>query len=287
VRPSEDSIQAFRRDGFVVVEGLLDDEEVERYGHFVDAGVRARTRGDERTVEEKTRYEQSFQQCINLWEDFPDVRPLTFHPAVAETAASLLGVPSLRVWHDQALYKEAGGRVTDPHQDQPYWPLEQANTITAWMPFDGSRHENGCMGYIAGSHRTGLRKFADIFSGTGYDLETIPETRGLEPYWVEVPRGAIAFHHGLTIHQALPNQSDHTRRVYTVIYFKDGSTRVARKHPHPAVDRAGIAPGAVVASDVTPIAWPREAGDLPPTPALPDPLLPAWPGWPPRRRDRT
>jgi ectoine hydroxylase-related dioxygenase (phytanoyl-CoA dioxygenase family) len=279
VKPSDESIQAFRRDGFVVVEGLLDDDELERYGHAVDAAVATRTRHDERSLAEKTRYEQSFQQCLNLWEDFPAVRPLTFHPAVAETAALLLGASALRVWHDQALYKQAGGRVTDPHQDQPYWPLEQANTLTAWMPFDGSSRENGCMGYIAGSHRSGLRKFSDIFTGTGYDLDSVPETRGREPRWVEVPRGAVAFHHGLTVHQALPNQSDRTRRVHTVIYFADGSTRVTQKHPHPAVDRPGIAPGAVVASDVTPIAWPRKAGDLPSTPPLPDPPAPGWPGW--------
>ncbi len=102
----ESAIEAFRRDGFVVVEDLLDEGERARYGAAVDAAVAARTRRDARTLEEKTRYEQSFLQCINLWEDFPDVRPLTFHPRVAETAATLLGVDALRIWHDQALYKE-------------------------------------------------------------------------------------------------------------------------------------------------------------------------------------
>lgn len=275
----ESAIEAFRRDGFVVVEDLLDEGERARYGAAVDAAVAARTRRDSRTFEEKTRYEQSFLQCINLWEDFPDVRPLTFHARVAETAATLLGVDALRIWHDQALYKESGGRVTDPHQDQPYWPLEQADTITAWMPFDGSTHESGCMGYFAGSHGSGLRKFADIFTGTGYELGSVPELRECELRWTEVPPGAVAFHHGLTVHQARPNRTQATRRVHTVIYFADGSTRVTRRHPHPSVDRAGIAPGTVVASDVTPIAWPRPEGDLPPVPPPPDPLLPGWPGW--------
>jgi hypothetical protein len=35
------------------------------------------------------------------------------------------------------------------------------------------------------------------------------------------------------------------------------------------VERAGIAMGAVIASDVTPLAWPRPAGDLPEPPAEP------------------
>jgi ectoine hydroxylase-related dioxygenase (phytanoyl-CoA dioxygenase family) len=276
----DEHIDAFRRDGFVVLPDLLDPAERERYGAAVDAAVTRRTREDRRSLAEKSLYEQSFQQCINLWEDFEDVRALTFHSRLAESAALLLGVRALRVWHDQALYKEAGGRGTDPHQDQPYWPLHETDAITAWIPFDGSTRENGCMGYLPGSHTSGLRRFANIFTSTGYDLEALPQTRGRETVWVEVPAGAVAFHHGLTVHRALPNTSPRTRRVHTVIYFADGTTRVSREHPHPAVDRAGIAPGAVVASDVTPIAWPRPAGDLPPTPPRPDPLLRGWPGWP-------
>ena len=119
---------------------------------------RDRKRFDNRQLGEKTPYEQSFIQCINLWEDAPGVRPLTFHPIVCEAAARILGVERLRLWHDQALYKEAGGRLTDPHQDQPYWPMVETDTITAWIPFDGSTHATGCMGYVPGSHAVGLKR---------------------------------------------------------------------------------------------------------------------------------
>ena len=105
----------------------------------------------QRALAEKTAYEQSFQQCMNLWEDCPEVRPLTFHPRLGEAAARLAGVPALRVWHDQALYKEPGGRETDAHLDQAYWPIRETDTITAWIPFDGSKLESGAMGYLPGS----------------------------------------------------------------------------------------------------------------------------------------
>ena len=269
-------IDAFRRDGFAVVPDLLDPAELEMYGAAVDAAVAARTRHDRRRLEEKTPYEQSFQQCINLWEDHPGVRPLTFHPRVSEAAAELLGAAALRVWHDQALYKEAGGRPTDAHQDQGYWPIEEADTVTAWIPFDGSTLENGAMGYVPGSHTFGVRKFVNIFIGTGEDLIAAPEARGVAPVFVEVPRGGVAFHHGLTFHLAMPNRSRRTRRVHTVIYFRDGCRR-GSLFPHPAVDRAGIGVGDVIASDVTPIAWPRLAGDLPPAPPRPAERLPGWP----------
>lgn len=123
--------EQFEEQGFVHVPGLLSREEATTYGPVVEAGVRARRESDTRKDDEKTRYERSFLQCINLWEDAPDVRPLTFHPAVARTAAELLGVDAVRVWHDQALFKEPGGRVTDPHQDQPFWPIVETDTVTA------------------------------------------------------------------------------------------------------------------------------------------------------------
>ena len=89
---SEALVQAFRRDGYVVVPDLLDDDEVRRFGAAVTAGVRARTAGDTRPVAERSRYQQSFLQCMNLWEDRADVRPLTFHPRLGQAAAELLGV---------------------------------------------------------------------------------------------------------------------------------------------------------------------------------------------------
>jgi ectoine hydroxylase-related dioxygenase (phytanoyl-CoA dioxygenase family) len=269
-------IAAFRRDGFVVVPALLTDAELERFGAAVDRAVGARTSWDERALEEKTRYEQSFQQCINLWEDHPDVRPLTFHPRIGEAAARLLGVPALRLWHDQALYKEPGGRPTDAHQDQGYWPIRETDNITAWIPFDGSTLESGAMGYVPGSHQFGVRKFVNIFFGEPEDLLAAPESRGVAPVFVEVPRGAVAFHHGLTFHLAKPNLTQRPRRVHTIIYFRDGSTR-STALAHPSVERGGIAVGAVIDSPVTPLAWPRPDGNLPPNPP---PLAERMWGWP-------
>jgi ectoine hydroxylase-related dioxygenase (phytanoyl-CoA dioxygenase family) len=264
---SAELVEQFRRDGFVVVPGLLSTDELRRFGSAVDEAVARRSNHDTRTLAEKSRYEQSFIQCQNLWEDSPGVRALTFHPLIAGTAARLLGVDAVRIWHDQALYKEAGGRETDPHQDQPYWPIVETNTITAWIPFDRSTLANGAMGYLPGSHRLGLRAFVNIFTGTGEDPLAREELEGIEPAWVEVPAGSVAYHHGLTFHLARPNTTGTIRRVHTAIYFADGSTRGEGRFPHPSVERAGIEMGAVIASDVTPIAWPLPDGVPPGPPA--------------------
>ena len=262
-------VEAFHRDGYVVVPDLLSPEELERYEQAVTAAVRAR-RADADIVplEQRSRYQQSFIQCMNLWEDHPDVAPLTFHPRIGQTAAELLGVPVVRLWHDQALYKEAGGRETDAHQDHPYWPIKETASVTAWIPFAGSTLASGAMGYIPGSHLIGLRKFVNIFFGEPRDILSEPEVAGIDPVFVEVPRGGVAFHHGLTVHLAKPNTTDHDRAVHTIIYFPDGSTR-GHPFPHFCVDRGGIEVGQPIDSDATPVAWPRPDGGLPPLPTVP------------------
>jgi ectoine hydroxylase-related dioxygenase (phytanoyl-CoA dioxygenase family) len=267
---SDADIGAFQRDGFVVIPDLLSAADLQRYGAAVDAGVAARKAWDTRPLEEKSRYEQQFHQCINLWEDCPDVRPLTFHARVAEAAARLIGAECVRLWHDQALYKEPGGRATDPHQDWPYWPMTQPEALTAWMPLEGSTIAGGGLGYLAGSHAKGFRKFVNIFGDEDPDdVFAQPELEGLDPVFVEVPKGGVAFHHAMTFHKAMPNTTDRMRRVHTAIFFRDGVTR-RHRGSHFAVDRPAIEPGAPIRSDVTPIAWPRPAGDLPWPPAPPD-----------------
>lgn len=261
-------VDAFERDGYVVIPDILDHDELDRYGALVTAAVRARNAGDDTPLAEKSRYQQSFIQCMNLWEDHPEVRPLTFHPRLGQAAAELLGVPAIRLWHDQALYKQAGGRSTDAHQDHPYWPIKETPSVTAWIPFEGSTLASGALGYLPGTHRIGMRKFVNIFFGEPDDILAHPEVEGIEPVFVEVPKGGVAFHHGLTVHLAKPNTTDRDRAVHTIIYFPNGSTR-GYPHPHFAVDRAGIEVGAPIDGDVTPIVWPRPDGDLPEPPAVP------------------
>jgi ectoine hydroxylase-related dioxygenase (phytanoyl-CoA dioxygenase family) len=258
IRPAE--IEAFRRDGFVHLEGLLEVSEVAVFREAVDAAVERRKRKDTRALSEKSPYEQSFIQCQYLWEEFPDVRPLTFHPQVVGAAAALIGADAMRVWHDQALYKEAGGRETDAHQDHPYWPIAELRTLTAWVPLVEVDHETGCMGYAPGSHQ-GEAEYVNIFSEPGSGATLLAKQKN-QPVFTPARPGDVLFHHGLTVHLAKPNRSGRMRRAYTCIYFADGCTR-AKEGYHPSLDRSGIPVGAKIDGGATPIAWPLPPGRYP------------------------
>ena len=247
----------FNEEGFVVIRDLLDPSEIEFYREVVKEATTERKQYDERSLEEKSEYEQSFTQCQNLWEDYEEIRRLTFDQRITKIASELLDASAIRLWHDQALIKEPGGRETDPHHDQPYWPIKETNTVTAWIPLCDVGEINGQLGFYPGSHKIEDQKFINIFSGK-IDESDFLETSRLEAEGIRYQNlniGDVSFHHGLTFHRAKPNNSNEERIVHTAIFFADGSTRSDDKF-HFSVDRPNIKVGEKIDSDVTPLAYP-------------------------------
>ena len=142
---NEEDIQRYRDQGFLLTRDVLTASEIEQFGTEVDREVALRTADDQRTLEQKTTYEQSFVQCMRLWETATAVKPLTFHQGLAGIAAQLLGAKKVRLWQDQALYKEPGGKDTEAHQDQTFWPIGDTPLVSAWIPFQKIDDTNGAM----------------------------------------------------------------------------------------------------------------------------------------------
>ena len=261
----EDLKKRFNDEGFIVIRDVFEPSEIEFYREVVKEAIKERKQFDERALEDKSEYEKSFTQCQNLWEDYIDIRKLTFDQRICKIASELLDVDAIRLWHVQALVKESGGRETDPHHDQPYWPIKEAKTITAWIPLCDVDETNGQLGFYPGSHKLADKKFIDIFSGKVNEKEFL-ETSNLksdEISYQELKAGDVSFHHGLTFHRAKPNLSNKDRIVHTAIFFADGSTRGDDKF-HFSVDRPEIKVGQKIESDVTPLAYPIR--DLPSRP---------------------
>ena len=84
-------------------------------------------------LEERSTYGKAFCNCSTMgektkwWKSWCSVKRL------ARIASDLMQV-GVRLYHDQALFKEGGGGITPWHADQYYWPLETDKTITAWIP---------------------------------------------------------------------------------------------------------------------------------------------------------
>lgn len=260
------AVEQFQRDGFIAVPGLIAEHELAAAKNAIDAAVAQRCAEDMRALEEKNRYEQTFIQCMRLWEDYTSVRPFTFHPKIAQAAAELLEAQAVRLWQDQALYKEPGGQPTTAHQDQSFWPIGDAPLISAWVALSDSTQANGAMSYVPGSHKAGRLKAVDItHQSKPYDVLEDAALLGRKPQLVEAVAGTVIFHHGYSVHMAGANQTEEVRRAMTMVYIADGAIR-QQDWPVFGLDRDEVAVGAVIEGPGIPIAWPRERDALPPAP---------------------
>ena len=170
----------------------------------------------------------------------------------------------MRLYHDQALFKEPGGGITPWHQDQFYWPLDTPHTITLWMPLVEITPEMGPMEFASGSHRLGnLGDFA-IGDASQEAFQRVVEENELPiTAYGEFAAGDATFHGGWTLHRAPPNRTQRMREVVTVIYFAADARVGPLDHPARRFDRdvwlAGCEPGEPAAGPLNPVLWSRAA----------------------------
>lgn len=216
---SKQQIDEYTKNGFIRLPNVLEGEALHYANQVIGEAVKARTEPDKRKLEEKTQYEQSFMQCGYLAWDFPAVKDFVFGKRFAGIARDLMKVNGIRLWHDQALYKELGGRITDCHQDESYWPIDSKNTTTMWMALVDVPEEKGCMRFVPGSHEWGVQEYVDIFEQPHVPEAVKEENRISLP----LNAGDVTYHSGLTFHEAFPNKTNAMREAMTIIYFEDGA----------------------------------------------------------------
>ena len=145
-------IESFRVQGFIKLKNVFDAGELAHYGDEISRLTLALNEED-RPLAERTTYKKAFLQVANLWEHSPRVREFVCGKRLARVAAELLEVNGVRLYHDQALYKEPGGGFTPAHADQFYWPLATDRTVTAWVPLQAVPEPMGPLCFYSGSQR--------------------------------------------------------------------------------------------------------------------------------------
>jgi len=252
--------EGFRRDGHALVRGLARPEEAAAYRpHLVEA-AQARNR-ETRPLEERDTYGRAFLQLTNVWRVTEAARRFVFAPRFAKVAADLLGVDGVRLYHDQALFKEPGGGPTPWHQDQVYWPLDTRATITMWMPLVDVPAEVGSMTFATGSHRGGDLQAYDISDASDAAVAQLLEERSLSlTTYGALAAGDATFHAGWMLHRADANPTGAMREVMTVIYYADGARATQPANRYQEFDLQfwlkETGPGEVAAGPRNPRLWP-------------------------------
>lgn len=241
----EDAIARYRRDGYVKLKHVLSADVLKHYGDAITEHVL--TQNDKiKPLAERDTYGKAFLQVMNLWETNDVAREFVFGKRLGRIAAELMQVKGVRLYHDQALYKEPDGGFTPWHADQYYWPLSNANTVTAWVPLQDTPLELGPLEFSIGSQtfeegrQLGISDESEQKIGRSLNDMNYPMDCGA------FDLGDLSFHAGWVFHRAGANTSNLPRRVMTVIYMEDGIRLIEPKSKNHINDWNRWMPGAKV-----------------------------------------
>ena len=230
---SPDQIQAFARDGYLVIPGFLSESELEPIEAIYSKFHRGEVSGMGRDLCDMSGpYTRRFEdfEIINA------VLPRTYEPALcdnvferhAEHVARQLIGDDVTLDYDQFLTKKphCPGAQFAMHQDLGYWPTGTPGTATTTcsLALDDATLENGCLQVVPGSHQEqALRPHRPVLQeGEGprdgshtLSIELKPEDE-LVP--LPVRRGDITVHNERIVHGSGGNPSANWRRTYVIAH---------------------------------------------------------------------
>jgi hypothetical protein len=213
-----DQVARFREDGFIKLKNVFDAETLEHCGRIITELTMAEG-AKLAPVAQRDTYGQAFIQVGNLWQRDARAKAFSFSARLARIATELMGTQGVRMWHDQALYKEPGGGFTPWHVDQQYWPMATGLSVTAWIPLQAVSLDMGPLCFGRGSHLKNIGRDLAISDESEQLIRQAVKEQGVLEVYEPYELGEVSFHYGWTLHRAGPNTTDTPRRVHTVIYM--------------------------------------------------------------------
>lgn len=257
---AQEQVTRFRSNGHINLQGVANDGEISFFRQAINEASKHHGQRDAGPLENRDVYGKAFLKHMNLWTKDPATRAFVLAERFGRIAAELMGVDGVRVYHDQALFKEPGGGLTPWHQDQYYWPVDTDNTVTMWMPLVDLDESMGILKFASRSHLKGYLGTLPISEESEAVFDGYIRDNGMEIYSEETMRaGDASFHYGWNLHAAPGNHSDRVREVMTVIWVADGCRVTKPINPNQERDitrwMPGLQPGDLVASDLNPTAY--------------------------------
>ena len=143
-------VDAFARDGAVLLRGVLTASEIAQLARGIDNNLAQPS--PLALVASAPDDPGRFVEDFCTWQDNPDYREILLHSALPSLAAQLMESRTARLYHDHMLVKEAGTRQPTPwHQDQRYYNVSGRQNVSFWIPVDSVPLEN-TLRFVAGSH---------------------------------------------------------------------------------------------------------------------------------------
>ena len=225
IRTDQSLRDAFIVDGYVLLPGFLNARELEDVDHHLNRLIREKVPAmrPEEAFYEDPEDPSTLKQIQSLYNHSPHFHGMMFGSKFEELASLLLD--DKVVGRNMQYFNKPPriGNPTPPHQDGYYFMLEPNEAVTMWLGLDDVDEENGCVRYVKGSHRDGMRPHGKTVLGFSQGITDFGTAGDLDrEVWFSTRPGDLLVHHSLTIHRADGNRSaDRSRRALGFIYYAD------------------------------------------------------------------
>ena len=221
---SDEQVESFRRDGFLIVEeGLVSMEAVEvlreRFAAIFDGDYATGISPDEVNWKKGRDRDDVTRQICNGWRADDLIAAQVLSEETGRIAARLGGYRGTRMLQDNCLWKPPGTKSLGMHQDGSYADyLVPPEMVTCWIALDDTHAEGGTIEYARGSHRwprapARRSEFHAPEDWLAPVRDAVPDGEELELVPIVVAAGGCAFHHSLTFHGSGPNRATIERRA--------------------------------------------------------------------------
>jgi ectoine hydroxylase-related dioxygenase (phytanoyl-CoA dioxygenase family) len=215
---NNDQIKFYQQNRYIKLKHVFDEATISVFNDAISKRVEIMNKEIKPLVERST-YGKAFLQLFNLWKEDEVVKEFIFSKRLAQIACDLMQVNGVRIYHDQALFKEGGGGITPWHADQYYWPLETDKTVTAWIPLQETPLELGPLEFSAGSHQIVEGRDLEISDESEVAIQQRLRVTDFKHVVEAFDMGEVSFHSGWVFHRAGANTTEQMRKVMTVIYM--------------------------------------------------------------------
>jgi ectoine hydroxylase-related dioxygenase (phytanoyl-CoA dioxygenase family) len=256
---SKEQIDFYQINSYIKLKTVLDESTLEFFNEVITQRV-TKMNAVETPMEERSTYGKAFLQLFNLWREDEIVRELIFCKRLAKIATDLLRTDGVRIYHDQALFKEGRGGITPWHADQYYWPLETDKTVTAWIPLQATPLALGPLEFSAGSHQIVDGRELEIGDESEIIIRQKLKVSDFKHVIEPFDAGEISFHSGWIFHRAGANITNQMRKVMTIIYM-DKDMKLKKPENKNQINDwetwcPGVAVGEIIDSPINPVLYP-------------------------------
>lgn len=218
ISPKE--VASFEENGFLMVENLLTQEEVEFYRQLyedflsnkIDSSQFRSDLGGHAADGDKKKVGELITQIMVPGRIVPELLTKPLHKKSLEISRLLLG-DDIELDFDMLIDKAPNTNTATPwHQDRAYWlSMPDTRAVSCWVALDKAIKDNGCMWYVPGSHKLPVRPHAPAGKGGGALECNAEESEGIA---IELKPGDCVFHHGGTLHYTRGNSTNLRRRAF-------------------------------------------------------------------------